>query len=287
MQQKLKSKTFEKIIQAGLTSSELNFIVYLSHFQDDTGMIIGVYYKDICEAIKISYQTFYDVLRSLSEKGIISYKKKNYDDWDITILNNDFSYENAVKEGYINMGLDIFSDPEFFSLKAPEKLLAMHIIRASGAGKRRYCISIEKFYEKFKNILGVTKRVLQGYIKNLRKFFSIGTKDRKIWVTLLKRVKKNNSRTDKEAYSWHNSKVLFRRNRVKVSENTKVFKEVKKLMGQYVEQYKYRSAEYVGYVMDAARRSLQLRNSGIKSEYKWNREIIPQYVHYLLKEYLQ
>lgn len=284
MQQKLKSATFEKIIQANLTSSELNFIVYLSHFQDDTGTIIGVYYKDICEAIKISYQTFYDVLRSLSEKGIISYKKKNYSDWDITILNNDFSYENALKEGYISMGHDIFNDPEFYRLKTPEKLLAIHIMRASGAGSRRYCIGIEKFYEQYRNVFGVTKRVLQGYIKNLRKFFSIGIKDRKIWVTLLKKVKKNSSKTDREAYSWHISKVLFRRNKVKMQENTKTFKDITELIKQYAGEHKDKIAEYV---MTATRRSLQLRNAGIKSEYKWNREIIPKYVHYLLKEYLK
>ena len=285
MQQKLKSATFEKIIQANLTSSELNFIVYLSHFQDDTGTIIGVYYKDICEAIKISHQTFYDVLRSLSEKGIISYKKKNYNDWDITILNNDFSYENALKEGYIKMGFDMFHDPGFYKLKVHEKLLAIHIMRASAGGDRSYCIGVQNFYDKFKETFGVTKRVLQGYIKSLRKFFSIGIKEGKIWVTVLKWAK-NSSMTDKKAFSWHNAKVLFRRNRVKVSEDTKVFKGMMELVGQYLEQYKYKSAKYVEYVMSATRRSLQLRNAGIKSEYKWNREIIPQYVHYLLKEYL-
>lgn len=284
MQQKLKSRTFEKIIQADLTSSELNFIVYLSHFQDDTGMIKGVYYKDVCEAIKISYQTFYDVLRDLSDKGIISYKKKNYDDWDITILDNDFSYANAVKEGYISMGYDIFSDPEFFSMKAPEKLLAIHIMRASAGGERRYCIGVENFYEKFRSVLGVTKRVLQGYMRSLRKFFSIGIKDRKIWVTVRKRSKKNVSMKDKEAFSWHNSKVLFRRNRIKILEDKKAFDGIVELISQYAEQYKDKSAEYV---MNAAKQSLQLRNAGIKSEYKWNRKIIPRYVHYLLKEYLK
>lgn len=284
MQQKLKSSTFEKFMQSALTSSELNFLVYLSHFQDDTGTIIGVYYKDICEAIKISYQTFYDIIRNLSEKGIVSYKKKNYDDWDITILNNDFSYETAVNEGYISMGHDIFSDPEFFRLKAPEKLLAMHIMRVSGAGERNYCISVDKFYYKFSNALGVTKRALNGYIRNLQKFFSIGIKDGKICVTVLKRAKKNRSMSDKEAYSWHISKILFRRNRVKTAENEKTFKDMTKLIKQYAGDYKDRIAEYI---MDATRRSLQIRNTGIKSEYKWKREIIPRYVHYLLKEYLK
>lgn len=284
MQQKLKSNTFEKIMQSALTSSELNVLVYLSHFQNDVGTIIGVYYKDICETLKISYQTFYDVLKNLSEKGIISYKKNNYYDWDITILDNDFSYETAVDEGYISMGHDIFSSPDFFSLKAPEKLLAMYIMRTSGAGTRRYCISVDKFHEKFENIFGVTKRVLRGYTKRLKKFFSIGIKDGIIWVTVRKIAKKNNSMTDKEAYAWSVCKALFRRNRVKMAENTQTFKEMTELIEQYAGGYKDKIAEYI---MNATRHSLQIRNAGRKSEYKWNRKIAPRHVHYLLKEELQ
>lgn len=282
MQQKLKSSTFENIIQADLTSAELNFIVYLSHCQNDFGTIIGVYYKDICEAIHVSYQTFYDVLRSLNNKGIISYEKRNYDDWDITILNNDFSYEDAVKEGYISMGHAIFDDPAFYALKAQEKLIAMHIMRASGAGTRRYCIGVDKFYEKFCNLLQVSKRVIRGYLRSLRKFFSIGAKDKKIWVTLLKRTTDSSiAKTDKESYALHIARVIWRRNRAK--ENKGAFQDTLNLIKQYAGEYKDTIADHIGI---ALQRSIALRNRGVKHTYKWDREVNPKYVHHLLKEEL-
>lgn len=283
MHQKLKSRTFENIIQADLTSAELNFIVYLSHFQNDFGTIIGVYYKDICEAINVSYQTFYDALRNLSSKGIISYEKRNYDDWDITILNNDFSYEEAVKEGYISMGHAIFDDPAFYALKAPEKILAIHIMRASGAGARRYCIGADNFYDKFCGLLKVSRRVIRGYLKRLKKFFSIGVKDSKIWVTLLKRTvtDTDTTRTDKESYSWHIARVIWRRNHIK--ENKTVFQDTFNLIKQYAGEYKDAIADHIG---NALQRSIALRNQRVKYTYKWNREINPKYVHLLLKEEL-
>lgn len=281
MQQKLKSSTFENIIQSDLTSAELNFIVYLSHFQNDSGTVIGVYYKDICAAINISYQTFYDVLRSLSSKRIISYEKRNYDDWDITILNNDFSYEGAMKEGYISMGHAIFDDPAFYTLKAQEKILAIHIMRASGAGTRRYCIGVDKFYDQFCSLLKVSRRVVQGYLKRLRTFFSIGVKDRKIRAILLKRATADTARTDKESFSWHIARVLLRRNRV--ANNNAVLQDNVNLIKQYAGDYKDRIADYMA---SALQKSIARRNSGVKHTYKWNREVNTKYVHLLLKEEL-
>lgn len=83
--------------------------------------------------------------------------------------------------------------------------------------------------------------------------------------------------TDKEAFSWHSSRVLFRRNRIK--KDSKVFDGIVELIGQYAEQLKDKSAEYVA---NATKRCLQLHNAGVKSEYKWNREITVRYIHHLL-----
>lgn len=277
MQQKLKSRVFENLICADLTSSELNFLLYLTHFQDDTGRITGVYYKDVCEAIHVSYQTFYSSLRALQEKKIITYKKGNYDDWNITIQNNDFSYEGAVNEGYINMGYDLFSQPEFYALKVQEKLLAIHIIKTSGVGKRNYCMNWDNFYHKFCGIFQVGKRVLRSYLKRLKGFFSIGVKEGKVWITLLKQTK-NHSRTDKEAFTKHTAKTIWRR--IRARDDKKDFNELYKLLYQYAGELKDQVAEMV---MEAAKQSLAMRNQGIKNTYKWNRKMDARFIHYLLK----
>ncbi len=47
-------------------------------------------------------QTYYNMLLSLKNKGVIIYKHSNLtNDVDITSLDNDFSYPSAYKEGYI------------------------------------------------------------------------------------------------------------------------------------------------------------------------------------------
>lgn len=54
--QKIKYTVLENMIKQKLTSAEINFLLYLSHFQDDTGLVRGVYYKEICESLNLSYQ---------------------------------------------------------------------------------------------------------------------------------------------------------------------------------------------------------------------------------------
>ena len=80
--QKIKYGVLDKLLRADLSRAEMDFILHISHYQDDTGCVSGIYYRDICEALQISYQTFYDVLRSLQAKEIIKVDKAFYGDWD-------------------------------------------------------------------------------------------------------------------------------------------------------------------------------------------------------------
>lgn len=96
--QKIKYGVLDKLLRADLSRAEMDFILHISHYQDDTGCVSGIYYRDICEALQISYQTFYDVLRSLQAKEIIKVDKAFYGDWDVTILDN--SFQNGIT-GYV------------------------------------------------------------------------------------------------------------------------------------------------------------------------------------------
>lgn len=44
--QKLSEKLIDRMIQEQLSSAEVDFIIYLSRYQDDYGMVSGVYYKE-------------------------------------------------------------------------------------------------------------------------------------------------------------------------------------------------------------------------------------------------
>ena len=116
---KLKSVIIDKLIETKATGAEIDFLLWLSHHQNEEGKVRGVYYKDVATGLHISYQTFYNVKKSLAEKRIIEVSKDSrfYDDWEIQILDNDFSGEELqpgrTTDSYLNTGLDIFYRREF------------------------------------------------------------------------------------------------------------------------------------------------------------------------------
>lgn len=276
--QKLKNRVLDKMLNARLTKAEVDTLIEISHYQDDSGKIYGVYYKDVCEAINISYETFYVTIRSLVDKGLIRLQKDFRGDWDIIIIDNDFSYSGALKEGYISTSHNIFYNEAFKQLKANEKLLAMQFLKIGGAGKR-YNIGVELFFEKYEKLLQVTKRTLQVYLGRLRAFFSIGIKNKKYWITPLASVFKNdNAPTDTDVYAEHIFDVACRRNRATYTERGK--KDMLQLVKQYMEALKTKMTQvYLHAVSD----SLEKGNKDIPEKWKWNRELNPKFVHKLIR----
>ena len=151
------------MISKKLTSKEIDFILYIANYQDDSGKVMSVYYKDICEQINISIQKFYDILNSLSEKGIITYKKEEYADVSVIINDNDFTGKD-FKKGYLKVAKTNFQDEKFTSLKAGSKLLYLYMQRFT-AGKHSF---VAKFYSDFCKLLGVKKKTVQAYIHELK-----------------------------------------------------------------------------------------------------------------------
>lgn len=260
-----------------LTKAEVDFMIEVSHYQDDTGKIYGVYYKDICKAIGVSYQTFYVTMYNLAEKGLISLKKDFYSDWDIIIADNDFSYPEALQEGYISTGHDMFYNKKFRALKANEKLLAMQFLKIAGAGKR-YHVGVDVLYDKFSKLLQVSKRTIQVYLGKLKTFFSIGIKDKMYWITPMVAVYKNNAPRDLNNLSNHLGRVACRRN--KVVYTSKGFKETTELISQYSQELGIKTANVF---LKAVKDSIRKVNETIRDKRRWNRQLNPKFVHMLIK----
>ena len=215
-----------------LTNKEVDFILYVARYQDDYGCIRGIYYRDVCDNADMCKQTFYDTLRSLQAQGIITYSRVNQD-YDITILDNDFSYPGAYHEGYINVSRQVFHTRRFHELKAKEKLLLLHFMKITHSASGSYQIGIGKLYTKYMQLLGVTKRVLRGYLHSLKKFFAIGIKDGKYFISYLRTVFNDRvevSETDQ--YMRHLVGVSCRRAKIKDFAPAAV-KDVVTIMKQY------------------------------------------------------
>lgn len=159
-----------------ISSVEMDFLLYIARFQNLKGCVVGVHHKDVEEGAGICKQSFYSAMRGLSEKNIIRVEKNDRSDWDITILDNDFSYDNAWHEGYVNLHRKVFRSERFAKLKSREKWLLMYFLKITHENSNSYSIKTETFYKKFEDLFGVSKRVVRSYLHSLRHFFSIGIK---------------------------------------------------------------------------------------------------------------
>lgn len=284
--QKIKNSIIDKMIAAKVTSKEFDFVIYLSRFQNSRGRVAGIHYKELCEEMGMSYQSFYDVKQSLVEKGIISSESSERGDHDIVILDNEFRNEFDVKAGYINTNHNIFFMQEFYELKAGAKLLAAWLMKVCFAGKSSFEIRLEKFYsEEYLEKFGVSKRMLHYYLMSLKnaELFSVGVKDGKYYITPKKIVyKKSDAPEETERMRCHQTEVVLRRNRIKQPESGK--KEIYDLIKQYEAKAVELKKDLVKLLDAAVKKSLEIKNQGEK----WLKEkaVEIKLVHKLLRDFL-
>lgn len=288
--QKLKNSIVNRMLEEHLTSAEINLLLYVSRYQDDQGRVLGIYYKDVCAAIEISYETFYTSLEILERKGFITRSKGSYGDSDITILNNDFTYTGAMEEGYINTARPLFYNKAFYRLKAGEKLLALQFFKNAGAGK--YRIGINKLYTDFAERLKVKRRTLQQYLKRLKEFFSMTLSGGILLVRNKERYEDPASilSNDKIQFSMHIMRVAHRRYKIsdpdELTKNdnfllwSKDQKDTRKLIEQYWSTYKTRTAEIF---LAAVKKSIEKINEGQPNKYKWRRDLKPKLIHQYMR----
>lgn len=279
--QKIKYCVLDKLLRADLSRAEMDFILHISHYQDDSGCVSGIYYRDICNVLQISYQTFYDVLHTLQVKEIISVTKAYYGDWDVTILDN--SFQDGIT-GYVSTGDDLFLDPEFQKCGPQEKLLALEFLKIaknpSNGGK--YKIGKEKLYEKYCKLFSVTKRVFLRYLHRLRKFFSMIVTEGIYYIRPGKNYRgKNKGRTDTELLREHVKRFVLRRNRATYTEEEG--KDVARLLTQYAGTVPD-ARLLIRLFSEAVLESIRIRNAGIRNRYKWNRRLNSKFVHKILQE---
>lgn len=282
--QKLKSEIIDRWVEAHLTKAELDMLLYLARYQDERGRVFGVYYKKVCDAIHISYETFYAATNSLFDKGLISKRKAAYGDFDITIQNNDFSYAGAFQEGYLSVGNSwIFQSPEFSKLKAGEKLLAMQLLKKikiqKANGRSYYLCSATGFFGHYARLFGVTKRTIRYYLQSLKRFFTVTRQDGSFVIRIKEEDSATTQKTDLDYLTEHLVGVAARRNRIKAY-TKKQYADLKYLFNLYYSNQ--RIEDMPGKFLQAICNSIKLLNVGNRWKYRWIRSFKPALIHNLL-----
>ena len=119
---RIKYSLIEKL--KNLTATEMDLFLYIAKYQRLNGFVSGVHNQDVCRATGMCKQSFYSAMRGLERKGIVRVSRSSDIDYDLLILGNDFTGENAFKagcEGYIDLSRTVFHRKQFKKLKAKEK----------------------------------------------------------------------------------------------------------------------------------------------------------------------
>ena len=167
-----------------VSRTEMNIFLQCVRYQDDQGQVIGAYYRYFMKLLGFkSKQTFYNVLRSLSKKGLLTYVQNVKGDFDIRV--NNPVYSQQEKPDYIDLNKVIFQSKEFFVMKAHEKYMLLDLMRSTALNRGIRVIRVEEFYAKYCNALHVSKRVVQMYLSTLRKYFDVRIKEGKYYIKFL------------------------------------------------------------------------------------------------------
>lgn len=288
--QKLRVEILEKMMEKQCTNKEVDFLIYVAKFQNNAGTARGIYYKDVCEAIDISYQGFYDCKKSLENKGIISAKKLNYYDWDITILNNKFKHGFSQKDigrGYVDVSVNMIKTDKFQKLRANAKIMALYLLREWKINKQRskspsYQILKSNFFQKFRS-MGVSTRMMRSYLSELEDFVSVYLENgKKYFLTFKEYMTKNTSDVSQnEDFRMHEYMTACRRNKILEDEQQK--KEILNIMSQH-QKYIAKNPDFV--FSDLVRKCLGIIN-GDRSRAKWVRKLSPALIQKIFMEEIE
>lgn len=286
--QKIKCSVLEKMIEAGVTSKEFDFLIYISRFQDESGRVSGVYYKEVCEKMNMSYQGFYDTKKSLVEKGLIYSNKNSEIDHDITIVGNSYyGVTDLKKVPYVSTYHNIFMEKEFFKLKVGAKLLAMRALNLSRMGRGTMVIGIDKFYKEYPKAFGVTKRVMRNYLMQLKPFFTIILRNGKYHIIPISEkvyAEKVKNKNEIDKYRENEVKVICRRKGMDVSDEKEIEETAK-----FVRQYQNKAVKAGHNVWQVIKIAIDMSLEKLNERYETYkvREIKHRVIHIMIKKILK
>lgn len=279
---KIKYKIIEKLNT--LSSKEFDLFLYLAqHMNQFNGYVEGVYYRDVMKVTGMCKQSFYNALKGLEEKGIVTVQKLSEVDYNVLILENNFPNAEAYKEGYVKLNRRAFRKKEFWKLKAHEKYMLLEFLKGTHEKGRSIRIGVKELYEKFERILGVSERVIRGYLHSLRKFFSIGIKEGKYFITYLHSVFKDDSyRRGKPEEAWYREHLVKKecwRNHIKYDEES--LKSTAYFSRQYMNWFD--GEKDIQKIMAAAKVLMLCIQTSVEGIQRKDRELQPKYIHILMR----
>lgn len=265
---KLSYEVLNKFFTNKINKTEILFLLFAAKRQEETGIISGLHYKEMNEYYRkkgfvFSYQSFYSAKESLVQKNIIKATSSQEGDWNIVIIDNDYSSfidedyrkmkEKEIDMRYINVNSSFFETENFIKLSAGAMLLAIDLYKQCIASSSRteygtITRNVNNFYEKYrkklqhygrKNKDNIEKRVIQNYLKELKKFFNIHIKNGNYKIKMHDKFMKNinySKELTSSIYIKHVAKTIIRRLKMRTNDSEKM--DLEQTIFSYVNKLK-------------------------------------------------
>lgn len=238
--QKLRKSVIDSVFDSRCSGAEIQFLLHISQFQSNLGVVRHVRCKDIRFAISISKQTFYNILSSLTEKQIIEVFKESHGEYTVKILNNAFQeYKDFGKDkGYIKTQYDFLHELSFRRLKLNAKRLSLKMMRVLyKLDDSETYFSIR--YENMLNWIGIkSRRILLGYLMSLEKYFVISYNKNTCAFKLRRPAPDHDRVSNTEMYKYLNYRFIHICRKFKISYTGKDLKDFLLLFRQYPTKHK-------------------------------------------------
>lgn len=264
-----------------LTAKEMDLLLYMVRRQNQiTGCVKGVYYRDVMEQEGMCRQSFYNALRGLRNKGIITYERVEDMYYNVCILENAVPDAAARREGYAKLKRKAFYMDTFRALKAHEKYMLFEFMKGTHENGHSIQLRTENLYKKFMELLGVTKRVIRSYLHSLKQFFTICVKDGKYFITYRHSIFSDKVPDERSEEAWHLQHLVRKECwKYHIAFKEAEIKDTAALIVQYRESCGLTAEEAIDHVLDCIGRSVE----GHKRK---ERCLRPKFVHMLVRQKL-
>lgn len=282
---KIKYSKIKEFLEKKLTHSEVLVLLCIARWQNENGWVRRVRKDEVCSITGISSQSFYNAVAGLEQKGILRKEKWNRNDIDLKILDNDFGDKN-FSEGYLSLTYAIFKNSEFKRMKSREILLLLDLLKNCIAGKKAFLISSRIFFEKYRKLLGVNERTIRGYLKAIKKFFSVKLhQDIYSFLPIPSKVYGEKTETispgEAREYRKHVVSSICIRTKIRTYK-PKDLEDIMGLLSQYREHASEEKLEEA--LANAVEKSLEIINKTYKRKSQWKYKLNSKLIHKLLRD---
>lgn len=174
---RLSIAVINKINKHKCNGTEIDLLIHIAQYQQANGEVPNVHYKEFMDSFGKYACEYYNALKSLENKGIISVERTDKAAYrTITIKDNNFESEGSYENNrYVNMHLKLWHTEEFKNLTASAKRFILALVLDTNGRRIPLSLTKAKIAERA-NLKGTDKRTAYAILQAVQELKIDGEK---------------------------------------------------------------------------------------------------------------